>query len=170
MIQIRPARHSDLQEILAINNFEILNSTINYDFVPKSIHEQTDWFEEKRKAGFPIIVATSAEKVVGFATYGSFRPKPGYRFTVEHSVYLASDFRDQGIGTKLLLELIQIAKQSGYHTMVGGVDSSNEGSYLFHQKLGFKEVARFKEVGHKFDRWLDIIFMQLILEDGGKLT
>jgi len=170
MIQIRPAGHSDLQEILAINNFEILNSTINYDFVPKSIHEQTDWFEGKQKAGFPIIVATSAEKVVGFATYGSFRPKPGYRFTVEHSVYLATDFRGQGIGTKLLLELIQIAKQSGYHAMVGGIDSSNEGSYLFHQKLGFKEVARFKEVGHKFDRWLDIIFMQLILEDGGKLT
>jgi L-amino acid N-acyltransferase YncA len=170
MIQIRPARHSDLQEILAINNFEILNSTINYDFVPKSIKVQTDWFEGKQKAGFPIIVATSAEKVVGFATYGSFRPKPGYRFTIEHSVYLASDFRGQGTGTKLLLELIQIAKQSGYHTMVGGIDSSNEGSYLFHQKLGFKEVARFKEVGHKFDRWLDIIFMQLILEDGEKLT
>jgi L-amino acid N-acyltransferase YncA len=170
MIQIRPARHSDLQEILAINNFEILNSTINYDFVPKSIHEQTDWFEGKQKEGFPIIVATSAEKVVGFATYGSFRPKPGYRFTIEHSVYLASDFRGQGTGTKLLLELIQLAKQSGYHTMVGGIDSSNEGSNLFHQKLGFKEVARFKEVGHKFDRWLDIVFMQLILEDGEKLT
>jgi phosphinothricin acetyltransferase len=169
MIQIRPAALADLEQILAINNHEILTSTINYDFVPKIIQEQTDWFEGKQKAGFPIIVATSAEKVAGFATYGSFRPKPGYRFTVEHSVYLAPDFRGQGIGTKLLLSLIQIAKQSGYHTMVGGIDSSNEGSYHFHQKMGFKEVARFKEVGHKFDRWLDIIFMQLILEEEGSL-
>lgn len=165
MIKIRTAVHSDIQEILEINNFEILNSTINYDFIPKTVQEQTDWFESKMKAGHAVTVASSDEKVIGFATYGSFRPKPGYRFTVEHSVYLASEFRGQGIGTKLLLELIEIAKQSGYHTMLGGIDSSNEGSYLFHQKLGFKEVARFREVGNKFDGWLDIIFMQLILTE-----
>lgn len=164
MIQIRPARHLDLQKILAIINFEILNSTVNYDFVPKTMEEQTDWFEEKQKAGLPVIVATSEQNVMGFATYGKFRPKPGYRFTAEHSVYLATDYRGKGIGTKLLLELIRIAKESGYHSLIGGVDSSNEGSYLFHQKLGFKEVARLKEVGHKFDQWLDMIFMQLILE------
>jgi L-amino acid N-acyltransferase len=96
-------------------------------------------------------VAISADKVAGFATYGSFRPKPGYRFTVEHSVYLSSDFRGQGFGTLLLTELIKMAKKGG-HTMVGGIDSSHKGSILFHKKIGFKEVARFKEVGHKFNR------------------
>lgn len=164
-IQIRPAIFEDLQEILEINNHEILTSTINYDFVPKTIQEQIQWFDQKKNAGFPILVACSNDKVAGFATFGTFRPKPGYRFTVEHSVYIGSTYRGQGIGRKLLSELIQIAKMSGYHTLVGGIDSLNEGSYLFHQKLGFKEVARFKEVGHKFGNWLDIIFMQLILEE-----
>jgi L-amino acid N-acyltransferase len=165
MTQIRLAEQSDLQQILDINNHEILNSTINYDFEPKTIQEQILWFEEKQKIGHPILVAISADKVAGFATYGSFRPKAGYRFTVEHSVYLSSDFRGQGIGTLLLTELIKMAKQAGYHTMVGGIDSSNERSILFHQKIGFKKVARFKEVGHKFNRWLDVIFMQLILTE-----
>lgn len=164
MIILRKAELSDLEEILKINNHEILHSTINYDFVPKTLKEQTEWFNQKNLAGFPILVAVSEGKVAGFATYGTFRPKPGYRFTVEHSVYLGENFRGKGIGTLLLSELIRIAKEAGLHTMVGGIDSSNEGSYLFHQKLGFKEVARFSEVGHKFGRWLDIIFMQLILD------
>lgn len=111
-----------------------------------------------------MLVADLDGEVAGFATYGTFRPKPGYRFTVEHSVYLGESFRGKGIGTLLLTELIKIAKEAGVHTMIGGIDSSNEGSYLFHQKLGFKEVARLKEVGHKFGGWLDIIFMQLILD------
>lgn len=165
MVQVRQAVPSDIQEILAINNHEIINSTINYDFVPKTIQEQIEWFEQKKKAGYPILVGIKEGKLAGFATYGTFRPKPGYRFTVEHSVYIGAPFRGQGIGKILLTELIKLAKAQGYHTLVGGIDSSNEGSVLFHQKLGFKEVARFKEVGHKFDRWLDIIFMQLILEE-----
>lgn len=165
MVTIRPANSSDLKEILDINNHEILHSTINYDFVPKTLQEQTFWFEQKVKHGFPVLVALIEQKVVGFATYGTFRPKPGYRFTVEHSVYLEQNHRGKGIGTALLQELIHHAKKAGIHVMVGGIDSSNHRSYLFHQKLGFKEIGRFKEVGHKFDRWLDIIFMQLILEE-----
>ncbi|MFC3879167.1 GNAT family N-acetyltransferase [Algoriphagus namhaensis] len=165
MVTIRPANSSDLKDILDINNHEILHSTINYDFVPKTLQEQNLWFEEKVKQGFPVLVALTEQKVVGFATYGTFRPKPGYRFTVEHSVYLEQNHRGKGIGTALLQELINLAKKAGIHVMVGGIDSSNYGSYLFHQKLGFQEIGRFKEVGHKFDRWLDIIFMQLILEE-----
>lgn len=164
MTVIRSARLNDLEEILGINNHEILHSTINYDFEPKTILEQTAWFEQKVQAGLPILVAILQGQVVGFATYGSFRPKPGYRFTVEHSVYLHRDHRGKGIGSMLLRDLIHHAKKAGMHSMVGGIDSSNTGSYLFHQKMGFTEVARFKEIGHKFDRWLDIIFMQLILE------
>lgn len=164
MIILRKAEVADLEEILKINNHEILNSTINYDFEAKTLKEQTDWFNQKNLAGFPILVAVSDGKIAGFSTYGTFRQKPGYRFTVEHSVYLGENFRGKGIGTLLLSELIIIAKEAGFHTMIGGIDSSNKGSYLFHQKLGFKEVARFSEVGHKFGRWLDIIFMQLILD------
>ena len=163
MVVLRKAEVSDLEEILKINNHEILHSTINYDFVAKTLKEQTEWFNQKNLAGFPVLVAIFDGEIAGFATYGTFRPKPGYRFTVEHSVYLGQNFRGKGIGTLLLSEQIKIATEAGFHTMVGGIDSSNERSYLFHQKLGFKEVARFREVGHKFGQWLDIIFMQLIL-------
>ncbi|MDF2156921.1 GNAT family N-acetyltransferase [Algoriphagus sp. CAU 1675] len=162
-VLIRPAEKKDMPEILEINNFEILNSTVNYDYTPKSLEEQTHWFEQKQQAGFPILVAESDGKIHGFATYGTFRSKPGYRFTVEHSVYISNGLRGKGIGKMLMENLIEIARKEGYHTMVGGIDGSNESSYHFHMKLGFKEVARFKETATKFDRWLGLIFVQLML-------
>lgn len=111
----------------------------------------------------PVIIAVDEDKILGFATYGIFRPKIAYRFSVEHSIYLTPDARGKGVGTRLLQELIQIAKTGGYHTMIAGVDTSNAVSYAFHKNLGFVEVARFKEVGFKFDKWLDLVFMQLML-------
>ncbi len=162
---IRTAQVRDIPVILEINNHEILHSTVNYDFDPKTLDWQMDWFDQKMKAGFPVLVAEKEGLVLGFATFGPFRPKPGYRYTVEHSVYLATGSRGKGIGKLLMIELIQIAKNSGYHTMIGGLDGSNEHSYRFHQKLGFREVARFKETARKFDNWLDLIFMQLMLDE-----
>ncbi len=162
-VLIRPAENRDIPDILEINNYEILHSTVNYDYIPKSLEEQTLWFDQKQQAGFPILVAESEGKTYGFATYGTFRPKPGYRFTVEHSVYISNGLRGKGIGKMLMKNLIEIARKDGYHTMVGGIDGSNESSYHFHLKLGFKEVARFKETATKVDRWLDLIFVQLML-------
>lgn len=95
---MRRATLADIPAILEINNHEILHSTINYDFIPKTVQEQQEWFHEKTKAGFPFIVAVSEEKVVGFASYGSFRPKPGYRFTVEHSLYLGDKYHGKILG------------------------------------------------------------------------
>lgn len=164
-VLIRAARESDVPAILEINNHEILYSTVNYDFDPKTLDWQLDWFNQKMKAGFPVLVAETEGKVLGFATYGTFRAKPGYRFTVEHSVYLSTEARGKGIGKLLMIDLIQIAKSAGNHTMIGGVDGSNAHSYRFHEKLGFREVARFKETARKFDTWLDLIFMQLMLEE-----
>lgn len=163
-VLIRASIDSDVPTILKINNHEILHSTVNYDYEPKTLEWQLDWFEQKMKAGFPVLVAETEGKVLGFATYGTFRAKPGYRFTVEHSVYLSTEARGKGIGKLLMTDLIQIAKNSGYHTMIGGIDGSNEQSFRFHEKLGFREVARFKETARKFDSWLDLIFMQLMLE------
>lgn len=163
-VLIRAAKESDVPAILEINNHEILYSTVNYDYEPKTLEWQLDWFEQKIKAGFPVLVAETEGKVIGFSTYGTFRAKPGYRFTVEHSVYLSKEARGKGIGKLLMTDLIQIAKNSGYHTMIGGIDGSNEQSFRFHEKLGFREVARFKETARKFDSWLDLIFMQLMLE------
>lgn len=161
---IRFATENDLDAILEINNFEILHSTVNYDYNPKTKEFQENWFQEKFKAGFPVIVASIDKDVLGFATYGSFRPKPAYQFTIEHSIYLHHKARGKGVGKQLMQELILLAKKKGYHAMVGGIDSSNLKSLEFHKKLGFQEIGRFKEVGRKFDKWLDLIFVQLHLD------
>lgn len=160
---IRPAEHTDLPAILAIYNDAVLNSTAAYDIEPSTLEQRTAWFEERARQGFPVVVAEVDGAVIGFGGYGKFREKPGYRFTVEHTVYVAPDRRGRGIGRALLAELIGRARAQGMHAMVGGIDSENAGSLRFHLALGFVEVARFREVGHKFGRWLDIIFVELIL-------
>jgi phosphinothricin acetyltransferase len=112
----------------------------------------------------PVIVAEKDNEVVGFGTYGIFRPWDAYRFSVEHSIYTHHNFRGMGIGKLIMTELIKLAIEQGFHTMIAGVDASNKGSYGFHKKFGFQEIGTFKEVGYKFDRWLDLVFMQLFLD------
>lgn len=163
-IRIRQAVFSDLDTILEIINHQILNSTSVYEYEPHDFETQKLWFEEKQENNFPVIVAEYENAAIGFATYGEFRQKEAYKFTVEHSVYLAEDFVNQGVGKLLLAELILLAKRQGYHTMIGVIDSENQGSVKFHEKFGFKTVGVIKESGYKFERWLDSVFMQLILK------
>jgi L-amino acid N-acyltransferase YncA len=161
---IRPAEAKDLPAILEIVNYNILNSTAVYDYDPKSLADMQVWFDEKQQANWPIVVAEIEGKVAGYASYGPFRFKQGYRFTIEHSVYVNEKHNGKGIGKLLLTELITLAKTKGYHTMIGGIDADNKGSIEFHKKFGFIETGTIKESGFKFDRWLDLTFMQLILE------
>lgn len=162
-IKIRPAVFSDLDTILEIINHEILNSTSIYDYEPRDFDTQKLWFEDKQAKNFPVIVAEYDKGVIGFATYGTFRFKEGYRFTVEHSVYVSQEFIGKGVGRKLLLHLIDIAKEQNLHSMIGVIDGENHGSIKFHENFGFKVVGNIKESGYKFDRWLDSVFMQLLL-------
>lgn len=162
-MEIRPAKQSDIQGILEIINHEILHSTSIYDEEERSFTEQKLWFEGKQKADIPIFVAVEADKVLGFSTFGSFRTKIAYRFTVEHSVYIHKDGRGSGAGKALMLPLIESAKQMGLHNMIAGIDSRNEGSIRFHEKLGFVEAGRLHQVGFKFGQWLDLVFMELLL-------
>ena len=164
MVSLRPATLNDVPGILAIMNHNILHSTAVYDYDPKNVQEIEAWFQEKQEAGWPVIVADENGSVVGYGTYGTFRYKQGYRFTVEHSVYVAESYAGKGIGKLLLSELITIAKASGYHTMIGGIDAQNTASIAFHKKFGFKEAGTIKEAGFKFGRWLDVTFMQLMLD------
>lgn len=163
-ITIRPAQIKDIPAILEIVNYNILNSTAVYDYDPKTLGDMELWLTEKQEANWPVIVAESEGIVMGYATYGTFRTKAGYRFTVEHSVYVSENHNGKGIGKLLLLELIALAKVEGYHTMIGGIDADNKGSIEFHKKFGFVDNGTIKEAGFKFERWLDVTFMQLILK------
>lgn len=162
-IKIRPAVFSDLDTILEIVNHQILNSTSIYDYEPRDFETQKLWFEKKQEQNFPVIVAEYENAPIAYATYGTFREKEAYRFTVEHSVYVAEEFMGKGAGKLLLAELIQLAKNQGLHNMIGVIDSENKGSIDFHQKYGFEVSGIIKESGYKFDRWLDSVFMQLLL-------
>lgn len=161
---IRNATIEDLSEILEIVNYEILNSTSIYDEAPRTLEEQQYWFEEKKQQNFPVLVSVEDEKIAGFATYGTFRAKSGFRFTVEHSVYVRPEFSGIGIGKKLLANLIEVAKQQNLHAMIGCIDAENESSIRFHEKFGFKKSGLLKETGFKFGRWLDLQFMLLLLK------
>lgn len=160
---IRPYRESDAASILEIINDSILNTSHNYDYEPKTLSEVEKLFEEKIKDGYPILIGEVGGELVGYATFGRFRAKPGYDKTIEHSIYLNKKAQSKGLGTAMMRQLIEIATENGYHVMIAGMDSENTGSYQFHERLGFREVARFSEVGYKFGKWLNLVFMQLIL-------
>jgi len=185
-ISIRPARETDVRGILEIYNDAILNTTALYTYEPFTLPMMQQWFAEKTAKGLPVFVAeesaaaanqiapsvssatqtaTSAPAVAGFASYGPFRPWPAYKYSVEHSIYVHKAQRGKGIAKKLLRTLIDHASAENLHTIVAGIDSENEISINLHKQFGFKETGQITQVGYKFGRWLDLVFMQLILEN-----
>ena len=150
--------------ILEIFNEAIANSTALYDCEPRDLDTIKAWFATKQVGNYPVIgIENDDSTLMGFASYGAFRPYDAYRYSVEHSVYVERRFRGRGIGTKLLSELIAIAKQQNYHTLIGCIDRENNVSIRLHQSLGFKFCGRIEQVGFKFDRWLDLDLYQLVL-------
>ena len=163
-IEIRPAAPGDFPAILSIFNEVIANSTAVYSLEPTTIEERIAWADARTRDGFPVIVAVQDGEVVGFASFGTFRGAwPGYRFSVEHSVHVRHDRRRAGIGSRLVRELLALAEAMKMHVMIGGVDAANEASVRMHERLGFERVAHFREIGHKFGRWLDLVFVQKLL-------
>ena len=163
-IIIRAAKENDLPAILEIYNEVILNTTSVYSEAPHTLAMRQAWFNERKSANFPVIIAEQNGIIVGFGSYGNFRAWPCYRFTAEHSVYVHQDHRGGGIAKILLKDLITSAKKAGLHVLIAGVDSDNAASLKLHQSFGFTQVAHFKEVGFKFGRWLDLLFLELLLE------
>ena len=161
---IRDAKSSDLDNILEIYNDAILNTTAVYDYKAHTLEDMLIWLENKKNAGFPVIVFEEDSLVLGFATFGPFRLWPAYKYTIEHSVYVHKDYRGKSIGTKLVQHLIKIANDQEYAMIVAGIDSSNRGSLLMHEKLGFTNCGIIRKVGYKFGRWLDLIFYQYELD------
>lgn len=164
-IRIRNAVESDVVGILGILNYEIMNSTAIYDYVPKTEGHLIHWLKEKRTSNIPVIVATLNNQVIGYGSYGAYRPRPAYQFTIEHSVYVHKEYQGQGVGKMILTHLIDLAIEGKYHVMMAVIDTLNTGSIAFHKAFGFEEVGQLREVGYKFDRWLNVTLMQLVLSE-----
>jgi L-amino acid N-acyltransferase YncA len=151
--------------ILEILNEAIINSTAIYDYDARTIESMVNWFQHKEIENSPIVgVVNNERKLIGFATYGTFRAWQAYKYSVEHSVYIHKDHRGKGHGRSLLKKLISAAKQQEYHTMIGGIDITNISSVILHEKLGFTHVGSVKEAAFKFNRWLDLGMYQLLLK------
>jgi L-amino acid N-acyltransferase YncA len=160
---IRDAMEHDLPAITAIYNEVLLNSTAIYRDEPATLAERQEWWRARKQQNYPTLIACDGDSVIGFASFGDFRAWPGYRYTVEHSVHVDAARRGQGAGSALLKALIPRAAALGKHVMIGGIDADNIASLRFHERLGFERVAHFKEVGFKFGRFLDLIFVQLAI-------
>jgi L-amino acid N-acyltransferase len=164
VVTVRPATSADLPAILEIYNEAVLNTTATYDYEPRTLDERVAWFEDHRTQGYPVFVAVNgAGRVVGWSALNRYRDRPGYRLTTENSVYVAADQRGRGVGRQLLAPLIQAARQRGLHAILAGIDAGNEASLRLHEAFGFREVAHLKEVGYKFNRWLDVVYLELLL-------
>jgi len=161
---IRTATQKDLPYILEIYNDAILHTTAIYDYKAHTIEDRIEWYESKMQDGYPILVAEENNTVIGFATFGSFRPWPAFKYSIEHSIYVHEKYNNKGTGTLLLKSIIQISNEREFATMVAGIDGSNEKSIRMHEKLGFKYSGTIIKAGFKFGKWLNLVFYQLELE------
>jgi phosphinothricin acetyltransferase len=164
-MHIRDAEAKEIGGIVAIYNDAVANTTAIWNEVTVDAANRAAWLADRQRLGSPVLVAVDdMGAVLGYASFGAWRAWDGYRHTVEHSVYVHKDQRGGGIGTALLVELIDRARALGEHVMVAGIEARNEASIRLHHKLGFESVGHLKEVGTKFGRWLDLAFLQLTLD------
>jgi phosphinothricin acetyltransferase len=162
-MNVRYATQNDLPQMLEIYNEIIANTTAVFQYDPHTLNMRKEWFEKKQQEGYPVFVAEENNVVVGYSTIGQFRNWQAYKYSVENSVYVKAGYRGKGISKLLIQPLINAAKEMGMHTIIAGIVADNEASLALHKQFGFVEVAHFKEVGYKFDRWLDLKFLQLMV-------
>lgn len=163
IIQCTLQRHAS--QILDVLNDAIATSTALFDYKPRAPESMTPWFKTKGNGRFPVIgVEDEDEQLLGFASYGTFRAWPAYKYSVEHSVYVNKDHRGKGLGRMLMVELIAAARDQNYHLLVGGIEASNFSSIALHESLGFNHAGTIREAAYKFGRWLDLSFYQLTLQ------
>jgi phosphinothricin acetyltransferase len=155
------AHASAIREIF---NDAILNTTALYEYQPQSLSTVREWFGSKASGGYPVLGAIDANaQLMGFASYGSFRGRPAYKYTVEHSVYVHPDHRRRGVARALMKRLIELGQAQNYHAMIGGIDAENAASIALHEQFGFSHAGTIREAGFKFGRWLDLAFYQLLM-------
>lgn len=165
---VRRAVREDCPAILAIYNDAVLTTTASYDYEPRTLEHRLEWFDAHRRDDYAIFVAEEAaadgvRRIVGWSSLSKFHDRMGYRFTCENSVYVAADSRGSGVGTALLAPLMPAAQARGLHAIVAVIDAANAASVRLHAKFGFEQVGLFRQVGYKFDRWLDVAYMERLL-------
>jgi phosphinothricin acetyltransferase len=164
-MHIRDAEAKEIDGIVAIYNDAVANTTAIWNEVTVDAANRAAWLADRQRLGSPVLVAVDdMGAVLGYASFGAWRAWDGYRHTVEHSVYVHKDMRGGGIGTALMVELIERARALGKHVTVAGIEASNDASIRLHHKLGFETVGHLKEVWTKFGAWLDLAFLQLTLD------
>ena len=161
---IRFAIDADLPDILVIYNQAIEHTTAVFDYRPHTLDMRREWLRTKQAASIPVFVAVDGERVIGFATYGPFRAWPAYKYSIELSVYVDVNQRRRGLGTELVRAVVADARARDLHVVMAGITADNDVSLRLHQRLGFVEVAHIPEVGYKFGKWLDLKFLQLVLD------
>ncbi|MEP4769322.1 MAG: N-acetyltransferase family protein [Roseibium sp.] len=161
---IRNAEPRDIPAILELYNQAVRETTAAWTMHEETLDDRITWFENRRNQNFPVTVAIDTEdRIVGFASFGPFRLKEGYRLTAEHTVYVDPKQHKSGTGTRLLADLIERASTQGVHVLVGVIDGENAASIALHKKLGFSVSGTIPEAGTKFGRWLDLVFVSKII-------
>ena len=164
---IRDAVTADLPAIRDIYNDAVLNTLAIWNEQTVDLPNREQWFEARQQQGYPVLVIVDDANVpLGYASFGDWRPFEGFRHTVEHSVYVHPDQRGKRLGPQLLAALIERARSGGKHVMVAAIESANAASIHVHKQLGFVTSGRLPQVGIKFGRWLDLTFMQLMINPG----
>jgi phosphinothricin acetyltransferase len=162
VLRTRLVERADADAIRDIYNVEVAQSTVTFDLVPRTIDEQLVWIAE-HSGSHPAIVALDRSTVVGFASLSPYRPRPAYTPTVEDSVYVHRGHRGQGVGARLLEDLVALARDHGFHSVIGRIVGGHTASIKLHLTCGFEEIGVEKEVGRKFGKWLDVVLMQKML-------
>jgi phosphinothricin acetyltransferase len=159
---VRPATEADVPAILDIYNDAILNTIATFDTEPQTLGEKLAWFRQAQHP-YATLVAERDGDVVGWASLRRFRQKAAYRYTAENSVYVRKDCHGEGIGAALMRELVALATANGFHTIIAGIAGDNPASVRLHEQLGFEVVGTERDVGYKFERWIDVTWMQKML-------
>jgi phosphinothricin acetyltransferase len=161
---IRPATREDVPAILAIYNHAVLHTTATYDYEPRSLEQRLAWFDDHVRDELPVLVAVDATgAIVGWSSLSRYHLKPGYRFTAENSVYVAEGHQGRGLGARLLAPLIVAARARGLRAIIAVIDSANDASLRLHAKFGFEQVGYFRQIGFKFGRWLDVVYLERLI-------